>query len=299
MNISRRQFIKSCITASLLAGTGSLLMYPSYSIETLSYKIPIRNLHKDFDGYRIGFLTDFHLGPFVREEWIEEAFRRIAALKVDLLLLGGDYQGFPDSTLARSFGDFNNSKYTGLSQTSASEKIFDDFFKLLSLVSPPDGIVAVYGNHDRRSLPDICARTFSRRTNLVLLENGVFTIKRGTAKIEIVGIADYLTAVPEFPKALDHSTRILLSHNPDSLSAMMQNDIMDFDFILCGHTHGGQIKLPLIGALTYNISNLRFAEGLVLLNQTVVYTSRGLGMVEIPLRINCPAEITVFALEQA
>ncbi|NMC62699.1 MAG: hypothetical protein GYA55_05955, partial [SAR324 cluster bacterium] len=288
MKLSRRQFLKSGITAFGFAGLGICFIDNSFTLEMYSIRVPIEDLPNDFDGYRIGFLSDFHLGPFVLEEWIEDAVMRIVSQDVDLLVLGGDYQGIPDSTLSKPFGNYRNRKYEHLSQEDAAELIFSDLLKLLSLVRPKDGIVAVYGNHDRRSSPNVCSRIFSQRQDLFLLENDTHIIKRGSSQIEIVGVADYLSGFPKLPKFKFPNSSLLISHNPDFVSSILESSENRFGLALCGHTHGGQIKLPIFGALTYNINDLRFAEGLFRYGSSSVYTSRGIGMVELPFRINCP-----------
>jgi len=299
MKLSRRQFLKSGITALGAAGIGTWLIDSSYALEMYSVKVPVEDLPADFDGYRVGFLSDFHLGPFVLEEWIEDAIRKIASQDLDLLVLGGDYQGIPDSITSKLFGDYRNKTYAHLCQEDCAERIFSDLIKLLSLVRPKDGIIAVYGNHDRRSSPDICSRTFSQRQDLFLLENSTHVIRRGSCHIEIAGVADYLSGFPKLPSVEFPNSSLLISHNPDFVSSLLESSRSPFGLALCGHTHGGQIKLPALGALTYNINDLRFAEGLVRHGGSFVYTSRGIGMVEIPFRINCPAEATIFILESA
>ena len=139
-----------------------------------------------------------------------------------------------------------------------------------------------------------------QKYGIEILVNDVRQIRRGTSKITLVGVDDYWTGFPSVPleatKTSPQDVRVLISHNPDYASAILERTEIEFDIALCGHTHGGQIKLPLVGAPHYNVKDLRFKEGLYVHPRGLVYTTRGLGMVELPWRINCPPEVTVLEL---
>ena len=90
-----------------------------------------------------------------------------------------------------------------------------------------------------------------------------------------------------------------MSHNPDYISRLLEiQPEYHFDLALCGHTHGGQIRLPGMGAVMSQIQDPRFVAGLVNINGKQVYTSRGLGVVGLPFRYDCPPEVTVFTLKR-
>jgi predicted MPP superfamily phosphohydrolase len=69
-----------------------------------------------------------------------------------------------------------------------------------------------------------------------------------------------------------------------------------YDLAICGHTHGGQIQLPLLGALTYHLENPDLGEGLVWRGEQAVYVSRGIGVVEVPFRVLCRPEVSLLTL---
>ncbi len=108
-----------------------------------------------------------------------------------------------------------------------------------------------------------------------------------------------ISVVSKLPLFNENSFSILLTHNPDFSSFVLHDKNIKFNLSLSGHTHGGQIKLPIVGALGYNISDLRYKEGLVDYQETKLYTSRGLGYVELPIRINCPPEVTIITLRKS
>ena len=134
-----------------------------------------------------------------------------------------------------------------------------------------------------------------------MLINRSVTFKRNLETFRIIGTDDYWTGIPRFAAApkRESENRVLISHNPDYVSFLLENTACEFDLALSGHTHGGQIKLPIIGALGYNVTDARFGEGLVHHKRGEVFTTRGLGVVEIPVRINCPPEVSILTLTHA
>lgn len=141
------------------------------------------------------------------------------------------------------------------------------------------------------------------KAGIQVLLNTVFPVERQGKRLLVLGSDDYWTGIPSTSAMPDKKepgqVRIVLSHNPDYLSHLLEKTRFEFDLGLSGHTHGGQIKLPLIGALHYNIKDQRFAEGLFSHPRAVTYTSRGIGVVGLPIRINCPPEVNVFTLKRA
>ena len=92
----------------------------------------------------------------------------------------------------------------------------------------------------------------------------------------------------------------MANHNPDFTSLIHTRGVSSFDLALSGHTHGGQVCIPALGAISYNINDLRLGEGLFTFpDGSQSYTSRGIGVVEFPYRINCPPEVTVLQLTKA
>ena len=88
-----------------------------------------------------------------------------------------------------------------------------------------------------------------------------------------------------------------MAHNPDYADQMPASPRLDL--MLCGHTHGGQIKLPIIGAPVLPIHNRRYAEGFINAPHCPMYVSRGLGMAALPLRFNCRPELAIITLRGA
>jgi predicted MPP superfamily phosphohydrolase len=146
--------------------------------------------------------------------------------------------------------------------------------------------------------------TVGRYQKLKLLINQEFSIKRGEQSLEVFGVDDYLTGIPTTPPTRSPlkdgvSKRIILSHNPDYISALLKRPEHSFSLALCGHTHGGQVVLPIVGPIAAQVVDRRFISGLHNLDNRIVYTSRGLGVVGLPFRLDCPPEVSVFTLRAA
>jgi predicted MPP superfamily phosphohydrolase len=274
-------------------------MVTTEDLEIVEKELSLPRLPKEFDHYRVGFITDIHLGIATSEDFVASAVATVTAKNVDLLLLGGDYLWIAESSLGAYLQPIKNPSFKAIrSNERLAAHICQRFVSMLPRNEVPDGIFAVYGNHDRWINPVACEESFREGPVTLLVNQGV-EIKRRESSLLLLGVDDYLTGVPVFslPDRDLPGATLLLCHNPDYLAFLSKAGRLNaVDLALCGHTHGGQIKLPLLGALVANIRNERFREGLVQENNTLVYTSRGVGVVELAVRINCKPEVTILTL---
>lgn len=263
--------------------------------------VRIGGLPKEFNSYKIGFLTDLHLGLWVPQTWIAAALDILVAHNIDLLLLGGDYIFITDNPIWSASHYVRNSDYLGLKRPEMVASAFSDVLGILASYSFRDGVIGVVGNHDRWNSYFQFQQACAKVPQLRFLVNQGARISRGDVALEIFGVDDYLTGIPSSPPsrsgASSHLCRILLSHNPDFVSALLKIDAEAFDLALCGHTHGGQIRLPGLTGALIPVQDPRFMAGMTKLEGGAVYTSRGLGVVGLPFRVNCPPEITIFELQ--
>jgi uncharacterized protein len=218
---------------------------------------------------RVVLLTDLHYGPYVRRasvgRWVDAA----RAERPDLLLIGGDL-------VDRFAGEV-----TGL-------------LAELGRLRAPLGTYAVWGNHDHARYGAVAS------FGADLARAGVEVLTNRGAPLRddlfLAGMDDLRRGEPRLADALrgrpDGSACLLLSHNPDVLPEVPA----EVDLTLCGHTHGGQVRLPGVGAVfTSSHYRRRFLAGWVR-GPALGYVSRGLGVSMLPVRLDCPAELTVLDL---
>jgi uncharacterized protein len=303
----RRTFLAGSAISTLSATALLATKSTTFELQTDSIKIVCNRLPQEFSGYRIGFISDLHLGDFIPLEWIEHCLSSLIEMKPDLLIVGGDLVDAPKgsayktkSLYSRRFRSSNTTRPNELADALA---LYNQLAALLQSFSPRDGIAVVLGNHDHW-FPSLVWQEAIRSKGACLLVNEWHTVVRGTARLNFYGIDDYLTGIPLLPSQVNGSSNVvqdlhvLVSHNPDLVGQLMvlPHTPNRFDLALCGHTHGGQINLPIVGAPTYNVHYTQLAKGLATFPEHSVFTSRGVGVVEIPVRINCPAEVTLIEL---
>lgn len=276
-----------------MSGAAALAVSTSVDFEVNTIEIKLPNLPPQFHNYRIGFVSDLHLGPWMLDQMVIDAFEALYKRSIDLLVLGGDYILIPESLTKYLFGDWRNHSFGNLGKRELAQEVFKRFAKYATAHTPKDGVIAVFGNHDRWNHPTACQHYFEE-AGIKLLTNSRLQIKRGNASLDIVGIEDFLTGIPKWPDQA--AANIVISHNPDGISDLLRRSEGRFDLAICGHTHGGQICFPVIGAVWPHIFDLRFIQGLVRVGATQVFTSRGLGVVGVPFRLDCPAEVNIIEL---
>jgi predicted MPP superfamily phosphohydrolase len=300
--LSRRALLQS----ATLAGTGLAVAAVTRDMRPDGYtgtpvlerlQLAIPNLPEVFKGYRIGYLTDLHLGLWVPQSWITNAIETLIKEEVDILLLGGDYIFVSDNPVWEATHCLRNTDYLEMPRQEMAKKAFADICRIISRYSFPDGIIGVVGNHEHWNSIDLFMTAAREHPSLHILINESRLITRGNASLEILGVDDFLTGFPIAPPVRATGVnRILLSHNPDYVAMLLEQETTSFDLALCGHTHGGQVRVPGLMGVVIPVQDPRFMSGLTDVGAGYVYTSRGLGVVGLPVRVNCPPEITVIEL---
>lgn len=231
------------------------------------------DLPREFDGFRILFLVDLHLDGM--EGLTEIVVEKIKELEVDICIVGGDVR-------MEIYGPI----------APAVRKLR----KLLKNIKAEHGAVGVLGNHDCiEMVPDL------EDAGMMMLVNDSYDIEINGRKIWIVGVDDpHYYKVHDTEKAFkavpENSFVIFVAHSPEAYK-----DAASYspNLYLCGHTHGGQIRLPNRGPLFTHSSAPRFtAHGKWKHAGMAGYTSSGVGASGIPLRFNCPPEITLITLSK-
>jgi uncharacterized protein len=256
-------------TALKLTGLYRRARKNAENIQIRHTDIRLPQLPSSFDGFTLLQISDMHvdINPGAMQRLIE----LLPGLAYDLCVLTGDYRG-------KTFGPFA-ATIAGMARVCAH------------IVGP---IYGVLGNHDSiRMVPDL------EEIGIRMLLNEAETLERNGHRIHMVGIDDaHYYRVDNIEKAMSQlpgdEFSILLSHTPE---IYRQAAHADFDLLLSGHTHGGQICLP--GATPIMLSSAlprRMGSGLWKYHDMVGYTSVGVGSCILPVRINCPPEITLHHL---
>ena len=275
--VSRRQFLKRALLygAPILLGTYTVFVERSIVL-TNSYRIPVPNLPPAFSGFRIVHLTDLHYGPLVPLNLIEEVVDRANRLAPDLIVSTGDY----------------------VHERNSAEQI-NTVWPVLSRLRARSGVYAVLGNHDHWASTER-SDYWMKRTGQDL-RHKVVTLERNGQRLWLAGTGDLWEDSRDLDALLrpipEPGCRIVLAHNPDSADTDFSSRI---DLMLCGHTHGGQVALPLIGTPVLPVKNKNYSSGLKRSKRgQAVFISRGIGWTIYPVRFNCYPEIAVLELVQA
>lgn len=278
---TRRQFL---IAAAALGSVGVLGtvagkdLFETPRITVKRYEVHLARLSAKLDGFRIAQLSDLHYDPLYTAELVESAVSTINGWNPDLVVLTGDYV----SAFARHH-----------IATAASA---ESCALALSGLRPPFGILAVLGNHDHLSGPRVVTRSLESR-GITVLNNQSLPIESNDGRFWVVGVDDVLNGRPDLDLALQGVPRdeatVLLVHEPDYADYAVHHPV---GLQLSGHSHGGQIRLPLIGPPYLPQLARKYPEGFRWVGSLALNTNCGIGMSLLPIRLNCPPEITLLTL---
>ena len=240
-------------------------------------KLPCRSLTS---GVRILHLSDFHASPSVTFSLIENSVQLGLDAKPDVICLTGDF--VTDAT------PFDEAEYA----------------RILRRLSSTAPVFASLGNHDGGhwaasvgGLRDSSVvRGLLRAANIPVLHNRSEVVRVRDQSIRFAGVADlwseHLHGDLAFADVPVDDPAIVLAHNPDTKDRLAKQP---WDLMLSGHTHGGQVVLPMLGARFVPIRDKRFVAGLKQWNGRQVYVTRGVGSIH-GVRVNCRPEVTVLDL---
>jgi predicted MPP superfamily phosphohydrolase len=269
------------VVAALVVAAVGLLLYGRF-IEPR--RIEVREVSLSLEraasgrSIRILHLTDFHLSPEVPLSFLRQACLKAVAEKPDLICLTGDY----------------------ITDHLAQAGEYAETLRILSAAAPT---FAVAGNHDGGiwarerggyPTPDEVAGLL-RRAGIRYLSNKVAEVEIGGKRVAIGGLGDLWAGYnrPEdIAQALENSAadlRLLLAHNPDAKETVRR---LKWDILLAGHTHGGQLILPVVGAPFAPVHDKSMIKGLFEWEGRLVHVSPGVGNLH-GMRLFSPPEISI------
>jgi len=253
----------------------------NYRIRVDEIALPLRGVTPELGELRIAHITDLHIGPLLEPDRLRTFVRRINGLKADLVVITGDIFDF-------------DPRYVEAGCTE------------LGLLEARFGVFAVLGNHDVYTGADIIEQTIARTGPIRLLRDTWQRLDIDGVPLVIVGLDDRGEGWTEREaehEALDRIAAeipddeacLLLAHRPSYFAHAAR---LGFSLMLAGHTHGGQVALPI--ARNHNPSRMisDHTRGIFTRGETTLYVNRGLGMAGLPLRINCPREIALIRFAQ-
>ncbi len=277
---SRRTFLKSAAyafsTYSIVGSTYGILRKNHYQVVDQIVQIP--HLPDKLKGLTIGLISDVHSGLFMSKEEMDEYVQALSGLKTDLIVVPGDFV------------------------TSLTKEIYS-LAESFSELKAPYGVYGCLGNHDFFATvdPDEITKRLED-SGMKMLRNDSVIIEFKGEKLALLGVDDILPwkSAPQLigqakQGVPDGIPKVLLCHKPYFFPDAAQHKI---DLTLSGHTHGGQVVLFELGTLRVTPAALasHYVSGLYTIDKSQMYVTKGIGTVGMPLRLNCPPEITKIIL---
>lgn len=277
LQLTRREFLTGLAAAPLVAVSATSAyarLIEPYHYHVSETDIFIRNLPERFEGFRLTQITDVHHSRIVGLDEVRRVVELAQLTKPDLIALTGDY-------------------------TTSYRRYIEPCAEALGALHAPEGVWAVLGNHDHYTDRELTTRALERN-HIPVLNNANTTIQRGPDAIQLSGIDDWSWAGADWARAFNglKSKRptVLLSHQPSVLDLAESQQV---SLILSGHTHGGQVQLPLLGApARFATKELKYARGLFRRGETQLYVSSGTGVIGLPVRFGVRPEIAVLQLRR-
>lgn len=271
MAITRRAALKAFAASGLglVAGGGAFgYAHGRHALELTNTNVPVTGLPDALAGLRIGLLTDVHRSRWVSADTVRAAVAMLLAARPDLIVLGGDYVTWGDR------------QFVGPSAEA------------LSGLSALHGVFGILGNHDDDH--DMPAALAGR--GVQVLRDARTRIAIRNEALDLVGIRFWTRRAADIASVVRGAaaTTILLAHDPRRLA---EAAALKIPLVLSGHTHGGQVVLPVAGAVAAR--KFPVVAGLGRRDSTTIFVSRGVGTVYVPIRINCPPEVSILTLVAA
>lgn len=268
MTISRRTVLKAFLATGVGAVTGGGAygyLYERSALELSRLTVPVAGLPAALAGLRIGLITDVHRSRWVSTSDVADAVDLLLSARPDLIVLGGDYVTWGDR------------QYVGSSA------------EILGRLSAPHGVFGILGNHDDDV--DMPAALVKRGVQMLKDARTRLTINR--ERLELAGIRYWTKRAADIAPVVRGAAGfvVLLAHDPRRL---VEAEGLKIPLVLSGHTHGGQVVLPAVGAVAAR--KFPVVAGLARRGRTTMFVSRGVGTVYVPVRINCPPEVAILTL---
>lgn len=274
-NAKRRRFLKRLIGWGTLGSVGGLTYGSQYAlvhpvVERVT--IPLARLPEAAEGLRIVQLSDIHLFPHTTIDLVRDVVTQVNALRPDLVVLTGDFVLKTADSIA-------------------------ELAPVLAVMNPRLGIFSILGNHDHWTNKTVVTEGLLH-AGIPVLHNRGLVLGGKKPLFYLAGMDDAWGGRPDLPAAMANHTgnlpAVMLLHEPDFADQFAADARLSLQ--LSGHSHGGQVRIPGMGALLLPRFGQKYDMGLYRVNEMWLYTTRGVGVIGVPIRLNCRPEITEITL---
>lgn len=284
--VTRRQFFKAAV-----CGAGGLALYAGvverHWLETSHYEVALPGLAPEFDGYRAVQLSDIHMDEFTEPFFVRDAVKHINQIAPDAIFITGDF--VTHQIAPRKFAEGSAWQCANILAGLKCRQRY-----------------AIFGNHDVLVSEGIVG-TALRDNGITVLRNSYLPLEHGGARLWLAGLDDPVEGNPDPEAAIPAAIRnqagepvILLCHAPDYVDKVRKHpSARAVSLVLSGHTHGGQVRIPLMPLVHLPPMGRKYVEGWFNFGSMQLHVNRGLGTVGVPFRFRCAPELTVFTLRPA
>jgi uncharacterized protein len=276
---TRRQFLRRAAAAGTVAIAGDAILLAPNRPRIVRQDFFLPRWPERLNGFTVAQLSDFHYDPYFSVHPLHASIAMVNGLHPDLIVLTGDFVSVP------MVGDERKAAFAA-----------EPCAGILSQLIAPHGLWAIMGNHDDGTDRKHVTRALQAE-NIQVLANQSEAIEQDGARFWLAGVNDVLSRTADLWKTLSRvpagEAVILLAHEPDFADEASQFPI---DLQLSGHSHGGQIRIPLLPPFYLPTMGRKYIRGTYQVGPLTLYTNAGLGTVDIPMRLNCPPEITLLTL---
>jgi predicted MPP superfamily phosphohydrolase len=281
LTTTRRRFLCWSAAAAAVALAGDSILLEPNRPRLVRQDFFLPRWPERLNGFTVALLSDFHYDPYFSTHPLHAAIPMVNALHPDLIVLTGDFVTVPN------FGDDRKGAYAA-----------EPCAHLLHQLSAPHGLWAVLGNHDEGTDYKYVTGAL-RSAKIPVLANQSQAIEHDGARFWLAGVNDVLSHTADLSKTMRPvpagEAAILLAHEPDFADEAANFPI---DLQLSGHSHGGQIRVPLLPPLYLPKMAKKYVLGTYHIGPLTLYTTAGIGTIGLPMRFNCPPEITLLTLRR-
>lgn len=280
---TRREFLRAAVKGAAGAALATLAyggLFERTHLVVRRVDVALDRLPDALDGFTIAQLSDLHYHPYFSAGVIRRAVEMVGELQPDLVALTGDF--------------VTVSAWRKYDRQAAAAAV--PCAELLAPLKAEFGAYAVLGNHDSHTVPELVTEALTSH-GVKVLHNDSVPLERNGARLWLAGVGDVLAGSARLGTALKSippsEPVVLLAHEPDFADEAARYPV---DLQLSGHSHGGQVNLPLIGPPALPELGRKYWRGLRTVGRTALYTNVGVGTIIIPVRVFATPEVTLLTL---